>query len=271
MNFDVSFSHIDYGNGIFAITAPMGEQIYLIKGEKSAALIDTGMGIGSLKEYVQKLTRLPLIVINTHGHPDHAGGNGEFPITYLHRDDIHVYHEMCTEVYRISDIRKIFKEPIPTYENAIIPFIGCTLELFDGEKIDLGGRTLEVLLTPGHTEGSVCLFDFKTGTLFSGDTVSEPANWLYLSDSTSVATYFRSVKNILKNFRDITQVLGGHPPTPVSADMVERKMRCALAICKGAVGTPIETFAGRGFLYELEGAGLIYNPNRVYDTDEKLI
>lgn len=53
--------------------------IYLIAGTEHALLIDTGMGIGDLAAEVQKLTSLPLIVANTHGHIDHVSGNGQFP------------------------------------------------------------------------------------------------------------------------------------------------------------------------------------------------
>lgn len=269
MDFKVSFTHKECGEGIYTITAPMMEQMYLVTGERSAALIDTGMGIGSLRKYISSLTDLPLIVINTHGHPDHAGGNGEFSSAYLHKNDLPVFLRMCTDDFRISDIRKIFQQPVPAFENSIIPFKPNISELNDGQEIDLGGRVLKVIHTPGHTAGSVCLYDRNTGTLFSGDTISGPENWLFIPESTSVVTYYRSVKRIFDTFPRITQVLPGHLPVPIDADMIKRKMECALAICRGASGTPFETFAGDGLLFELNGAKLLYDPEKIYDDGEE--
>lgn len=74
MQQEIHFTQKEYGNGITAITAPMQEQIYLVQGSKKALLIDNGMGIGSLKTYVESFCNLPLLMLNTHGHPDHAAG-----------------------------------------------------------------------------------------------------------------------------------------------------------------------------------------------------
>jgi len=54
------------------------QNMYLLEGNDRALLIDTGWGAGNLREYVEKLTAKPIFVINTHGHLDHSGGNGEW-------------------------------------------------------------------------------------------------------------------------------------------------------------------------------------------------
>ena len=82
------YSVNDLGSGIYNITAPpMRFQQYLVLGEEKALLIDSGFGLGSLKKVVDGLTDLPVVLVNTHGHPDHGGGNGEFGSPYLHPDD----------------------------------------------------------------------------------------------------------------------------------------------------------------------------------------
>ena len=68
---------------VYSITDIAGTNCFLILGKKKAALIDTGIGLGSLKSCVQEITDLPLIVIGTHGHLDHLGGAGEFDQVYL--------------------------------------------------------------------------------------------------------------------------------------------------------------------------------------------
>ena len=68
-----------------------------------ALLVDTGMGVGDLAALVRSLTPLPVIVVNTHGHPDHAGGNGGFDEFFLHPADEPIMKKMCTEEYRQND------------------------------------------------------------------------------------------------------------------------------------------------------------------------
>ena len=64
--------------GVQAIIGPANDLMYLVTGSRGAMLVDTGMGIGDLAAQVRQLTDLPLVAVNTHGHPDHAGGNGNF-------------------------------------------------------------------------------------------------------------------------------------------------------------------------------------------------
>ena len=59
------------------------EQLNLMEGQDMALLIDTGFGTGNLRGFVEKLTNKPIIVANTHFHPDHAAGNGEFERAYM--------------------------------------------------------------------------------------------------------------------------------------------------------------------------------------------
>ena len=68
---------------VWAIDEFGADIIYLVKGEKSAAVIDTGSGFGNLKKVIETLTDLPYVVLNTHGHLDHVGGNHEFGKAYL--------------------------------------------------------------------------------------------------------------------------------------------------------------------------------------------
>ena len=92
------------GNGIYNIaTPPVGFQQYLILGQEKALLIDSGMGIGSLRKEVEKITDLPVILINTHGHPDHAGGNAEFAPALMCPAEFDVYEQMATLEYRKKD------------------------------------------------------------------------------------------------------------------------------------------------------------------------
>ena len=98
------------GAGVFHIQDLFSDYMYLVAGEEKAALIDTGMGFPGLRQLVERLTDKPVIVLNTHGHLNHIGGNDEFDCIYLHPDDLAVYVEHGMESYRSGVIRDMARE-----------------------------------------------------------------------------------------------------------------------------------------------------------------
>jgi len=261
------FSCADLGNGIFAITAWMKEQIYLVLGSESALLIDTGMGIGSLRKYIESLTTLPLIVMNTHGHPDHAGGNGEFEEVYQHSADVDIYQKMCTKEYRLSDMEAVCGKAFADKESQLIPQGGLLLPLKDRRKFDLGNRTIEIIHMPGHTPGSICLYDSSTETLFSGDTIVGVDCWLYLDHCAPLETYYKALEKLKAQNWTIQSICPGHLPTPLKPEMIDLFIGGAGRILSHSVqGTPCRTFAGAGMRYPFEGGCIIYNPDNLYEN-----
>jgi len=266
---DVKFLHLDFGDGVYAISAPATEQMYLVCGTQKAVLIDTGMGIGSLKDYVRKLTDLPLIVINTHGHPDHAGGNGEFesdPI-YMSDRDLDLYASMCTPAYRIHDVQFMIGKDVEKIKKDFISGLPKTQNLVDGMTFDLGGRTLKTIAVPGHTAGCICLYDDLTRCLFAGDSLTIGETWMFLDHSLPLMTYLKSMVRLLGMNMPISRIFPGHLPTPVAPDMILRKIACAKAIVADpALGVKVTTFAGSGYRYEKEGGAIIYDPLKIQEN-----
>ena len=263
---DINFLHLDFGDGVYAISAPSGEQMYLVCGTHRAALIDTGMGIGSLRAYVRTLTNLPLIVINTHGHPDHAGGNGEFedcPI-YLSPLDLPLYTTMCTPEFRKNDVRFMWGDEVDKIADLFITNSPETKLLMDDDVFDLGGRTLRAIAVPGHTPGCLCLYDDLTQCLFAGDVLTNGDTWLFLDHCLPLTTYVRSMLRLLDLRLPIARIFPGHLPTPVAPDMILKKIACAKAILADpSRGIPVKTFAGSGLRYEVNGGSIIYNPDHL--------
>ena len=72
---------------IWAIDDNGCDVMYLVSGKEKSLLIDTGWGIGGLETLAASLSPLPLIVMNSHGHPDHTYGNGLFGEVYIHEAD----------------------------------------------------------------------------------------------------------------------------------------------------------------------------------------
>lgn len=130
------------------------QNMYLLEGDERALLIDTGWGAGNLREHVEKLTPKPVLVANTHGHLDHSGGNGEWESVMLLPGG---EADLITCERLPFDISKM---PYPNYEHKIVK---------DGDVIDLGGRTIELMDISSHSNGSIAFLDRKSGYLFVGD------------------------------------------------------------------------------------------------------
>ncbi|NME35680.1 MULTISPECIES: MBL fold metallo-hydrolase [Fusobacterium] len=178
----------------------------LIIGEEKALLIDTGHGFENLKEVVKKITSLPLMVLNTHGHLDHTGGNYLFDEIYINPKDIPLYYKYEKEKkMMIETYKELYKE-----RNLVMwaddfneeKFLKTTTKAFipleNNQIIDLGNRKLEVIEVPGHTLGHVVILDYETGIVFSGDAVSTSI-WIYYNNGISPEEYIENLE-VLKKY-----------------------------------------------------------------------
>lgn len=264
MNPKIVFKVKNHASGIYEITAPMGERIYFVLGEKRDAIIDTGMGIGSLKEVVDAISKKEKIVIDTHGHPDHAGGNFEFANVYLSPLDEKVYEEMTSVSYRSSDIRKIMGAKGENYIRSLLPFKNKTENVGEGDTFDLGGRSLKAFGIAGHTRGSIVLYDDLSSSLFVGDAISIRDTWLYLPYSTGLRTYLLSLERFLSQGLSIKTIFSGHEPNIASSSLFDNRITLLQKILSGEiVGQEAITFAGRGLRATYEGNSLIYDETRI--------
>src|SRR5512146_3040002 len=85
---DARFTATQVTEGVWRIDDAGADNAYLVAGTEKALLVDTGEGKGDLAKLVRTLTRLPLTVVVTHGHPDHAGGVSQFAEVHVHPDDL---------------------------------------------------------------------------------------------------------------------------------------------------------------------------------------
>lgn len=274
----------DLGNGIYNFsTPPVGFQQYLILGQEKALLIDSGMGIGSLRGEVEKVTRLPILLINTHGHPDHAGGNAEFAPALMCPAEFDVYEQMATLEYRKKDSAGPKGGPHgphgegphgdgprgdgphgdgPRKEPELQPTGPAPVPVEDGARIDLGGRVVEVLYTPGHTHGSISIFDPQTASLFVGDNVMGERVSVYEWNSGTLEDLHRSLLR-MEACRP-SKLYSGHRPNVLEPEILSREIRCVEQILNGAVGVPRKVRGGAMALaYEAEGICICYDENKL--------
>lgn len=254
------------GEGIWSISGPANDQMYLVAGKDKALLVDTGMGVGDLAALVSSLTPLPVIVVNTHGHPDHAGGNGGFDEYFLHPADEPIMKKMCTDEYRRNDLKAFHGDGTPTFQRmaaGLVSYRETRLNpLKEGMSFDLGGRVFEVTGIPGHTPGCVCFINEEEGIIFTGDMIVETPVWMYLKHSLPLATYLASLQKIIK--RSCRTLLPGHQPSPLGRENLEDLIACAEEIlAEPGIGKLERTFAGEGLLWNHGRASIIYDPQKL--------
>lgn len=188
---------------------------FLLMGQKEALLIDTGLGIGSIKDVIEGLTDLPIRVVLTHVHWDHIGGVGEFDNCNVHPLD-QEWLEQGIPVWDTVSVRKELmrelSQPLPAdFDISRFElFKGCpTGHLLDSMEIDLGGRKVRVIHTPGHSPGHVSFID-TNGYLFPGDCLYSSETPIYGNyPSTSPQDLVRSLEK-LANLPGIQRIFGSH-------------------------------------------------------------
>lgn len=201
--------------GVIAIYEPHQWEetvMYLVQGTNRALLFDTGMGIGNLKGVIGNLTKLPVIVVNSHTHPDHTGSNWQFETVYNLDSDYARQNALgSTDIREEIDPGKICGALPKDFDAAAYttrPW-KTTKWMHDGDVIDLGGRKIKVMATPGHAPDSICLFDEANGLLFTGDTFY-PGPIYVFGTGADPAAYQKSVNRLAALAPRVRIVLGGH-------------------------------------------------------------
>ena len=197
--------------GVYLVSEPGHVNSWLIEGSKSSVLFDTGLGVANIRKVAEEITPHKLLVVNSHYHFDHTGGNRFFDEFAIHRiggdlvskpsppelaEDYMAYTKRLLDAwgpYREADdlyfhlltgermIRQLPQGFDPdAYE--VVPTIPTRL-LDEGDVLDLGGRKLQVLHTPGHSPDCICLLDETNGLLFGGDTINTGPIYAQLDDS----------------------------------------------------------------------------------------
>jgi glyoxylase-like metal-dependent hydrolase (beta-lactamase superfamily II) len=203
--------------GVWAIYEPFQWQeviSYLIVGTESAVLFDTGNGIGDIRRVVAQLTDRPIRVLNSHSHFDHVGGNYQFgeilsPGTaFSLRKTAGVEGDAIREEVSPAALCRELPAGVDPDEHRVRPY-RITGQIDDGDVLDIGGRELEVLRVPGHTDDAVALLDRKAGLLWSGDTFYEGPIWLFFPE-TDIAAYRTSVARLAALAPELRAVFPGH-------------------------------------------------------------
>jgi hydroxyacylglutathione hydrolase len=248
--------------------------MYLVCGQERCLLMDTGWGVGDLAGLVAALSPLPLTVVNTHGHPDHTFGNGQFAQVYVHAADEAAVRAIPSAEPREWIMENILPKPLPAdfqFDAWAVAGAGSLLAIQDGHLFDLGGRALQVVSVPGHSPGSICLLDRQARVLFTGDSVLPGAVWLHLGESLPLRQFHENLQRLQALGNEFDYILPAHADLealPLPKAILDDLMAGIERILTGAlVGREEKTFAGDGLRCDFGSCGIVYRPDRLGGRD----
>ena len=209
---------IKLDDGLYAISSS-AVQTYVLVGREKALVLDTAYGFFDLSAAVREITKLPLIVMNSHGHIDHTGSNFYFrePV-YIHEKDRELYRlhndpafhrelEKSLKLFqRIIFWRTLIPEHPEENDEKRVNFSNF-LFLKERDSFDLGGMHAEIIDIPGHTAGSVAVWIPERKLIFTSDGAN-PGTWLFLPESEPLSVYRESLRKI--EALPFERILTGH-------------------------------------------------------------
>ena len=208
------------GDGVTWIYEPFIREFYRcniwhVRGRDRDMLVDSGMGVVSLRAQVPLVTERPLVAVASHTHFDHVGMHHEFAERAVHRDEAALIAaptraNLLIEDYVRDEIFTVLPPEPYSSQTYAVKAAPATRILEDGDTVDLGDRRFEVIHTPGHSPGGIALFERASGILFSGDIVYDGALIEDLVHS-DAAAYVLSMRRLLEV--PVRIVHGGHFPS----------------------------------------------------------
>jgi len=217
----------EIGPGVWSIAEPGHEEqvhSYLIEGDRDVAVLDTGMGVGDFHALLRELSDRAPLVVHSHAHWDHIGASAAFERVLIHPAEADsmgndIPNDVLREWFQPESLRGI---PFPEtfdLETAVIPGATVTGVLNDGDRIDLGGRVLEIHHTPGHSPGGITVYDARSRLLFPADAVNLGPLYLF-NEQADLRAYGRTLDVLAELAARSDLVYPSHYEVPMTPDDV---------------------------------------------------
>lgn len=192
---------------------------YLVEGEDAVAVIDTGTGAGDFAGLVSSLSLRPPRVLQSHSHWDHAGASQHFAEILVHPSEADYLRRGFPATRYIAAFAPPSADPaflpVDFDPSSGLPGVEPTGWLNHGDRIDLGGRVLEVLHTPGHSVGGVSFVDREARAFLVADLLYLGAMYIFFPDSDPVA-FRESLRLAAEVAPEVDIVYPAHGPSPLT-------------------------------------------------------
>ena len=246
---------------------------YLIVGRERAALLDTGMGIGDLPAVVRSLTKLPIVVLNSHTHNDHVGGNWQFdtapnevdsldtPYTRAHAAGDAAYAAIVKGEIKPEALCGSLPSGFDAKGYHTHPW-HVARWLHDGDTVELGGRNLQIIAAPGHAPDAVLVVDRSRGLLFTGDSYYNAHIYIFGPGADAVA-YRATAERMAALSHQVRLALPAHnepiaqPSVLTALDAAYEAVLAGKAQTNTTSGMPIgemvaATYSYSGFYFDID-------------------
>lgn len=244
------------------------DSFYLVTGEHTAAVIDTGITMGGrILPEIRRITQLPVILVLTHAHHDHLHHMDEFSTVYMCHEELALPGKFLQEMMKGKALD-----------------LSGTKDIRTGSCIDLGGRRLEICQVPGHTPGSVAIWEASENLLFTGDAIGSGCGvWMQLPGSLPLVEYVQNLRIFMRWLVERggrMRFFGGHNRqpryskqipgfNPISLGLLADLIDLAEGVADGRIiGTPCDapTYSDETALYAAFGrAEMIYRGSNIRD------
>lgn len=267
-------------DNLYAIKSASGEFVFLVIGKDKAMLIDTCLGYGNLKQYVETITDKELIIVMTHGHVDHALGAPEYETAYMNKADINLYKEHSKIEHRMGYMsanlgpnfifdQNLVVKPDPNYKFN---------SLNDNQSFDLGQITVSFHSLAGHTAGMMVALIEELEVLIISDACNN-STFLFDEYSLSVEEYKQNLIKIQERLTNkYKQVMISHHILEITPNIMDEMIELCDQIIDGEVdNVPFNFMGHKAFIAKkcdkqfnrIDGksANLIYNPSKIRKSE----
>ncbi len=261
---------------LYMITETESIHSYLLIGEEKALLIDAGWGYEDIHPLIEDITDREVMLVLTHGDPDHGLGAVHFKDFYIHPLDYGKLLKNDNYEERKGMLKHRF-EKFPELVRFIDEEVYCHSRfsketnvhfLFDHQVIDLGNKHVECILTPGHSYGHLMFLEKETGRLFSGDQLVDHHNiWHFLShdEQAPFQTTLNSLKSLKERETEITKIYPAHAKTPIEKKCLDELIECFEYELEANYRNdlPFHCYRGDGYRHFYRSVDLIYSDERL--------
>jgi glyoxylase-like metal-dependent hydrolase (beta-lactamase superfamily II) len=254
---------------LYRIKDALDVAMYLVVGNQKACLIDTGYGLTGLRDLVEQITSLPVFVLLTHGHVDHAFGIYEFDDIYMNLQDMEIYNRHSDWSYREGFMRNQTEhfEELQFQPMREIDFHPVE----DGQVFDLGGFHIKAFYTPGHTQGMTMYLFVEDRIMLFGDGCGP--NTMIMEDcSGKIEDFYQSLCRVKENEDAYDRVIRNHGTCESPKELLDNVMGLCRKILEGKdarwlLPDPFQKM----FVSTLESVPLSYSARPMEATAEGLV